>query len=183
MMYEVRRRKPEPLFLPTQGIFDLPHHTGMVWQELAFDNAVNYRLQEDGFQHSYMLWLDRIHTPLLCTWPNALANWAMSFKLFASTHNLMRTITYVREMHINIFTQVGSTSIQGIALEDSCHGTRSWRGVMKNGSIEPMGSNPTTCFSTNRGGGGWTWRKRTTWQEGDENRIRTHMSCLLFLVL
>ena len=30
MMYEMRRRKPEPTLLPIQGIFNLPHHIGMV---------------------------------------------------------------------------------------------------------------------------------------------------------
>ena len=37
MMNEMRRRKPEPLLLPTQGIFNLPHHIDMVWEELAYD--------------------------------------------------------------------------------------------------------------------------------------------------
>ena len=35
MMYDTRRRKPEPTFLLTQGIFNLPHHTGMVCEELV----------------------------------------------------------------------------------------------------------------------------------------------------
>ena len=30
MMYEMRRRKPVPTLLLTQGIFNLPHHIGMV---------------------------------------------------------------------------------------------------------------------------------------------------------
>ena len=31
MMYEMRRRgKPEPTLLSTQGIFNLPHHIGMI---------------------------------------------------------------------------------------------------------------------------------------------------------
>ena len=30
MMYEMKRRKPEPTLLPTQGIFNLSHHIGMV---------------------------------------------------------------------------------------------------------------------------------------------------------
>ena len=36
MMYEMRRRKPEPPLLPTQWIFNLPHHgmrgTGLWWR-------------------------------------------------------------------------------------------------------------------------------------------------------
>ena len=42
MMYEMRRRKPEPTLLPTEVIFILPHHTGMVSEGLAFDDAVSY---------------------------------------------------------------------------------------------------------------------------------------------
>ena len=30
MMYEMRRGKPRPTLLPTQGIYKLPHHTSMV---------------------------------------------------------------------------------------------------------------------------------------------------------
>ena len=41
MMYEMRR-KPEPTLVPTQGIFNLPDHIGMVWEELVFDDDVSY---------------------------------------------------------------------------------------------------------------------------------------------
>ena len=41
MMYEMRRRKPEPTLLPTQGTFNLPHHIGMVCEELVFGDAVH----------------------------------------------------------------------------------------------------------------------------------------------
>ena len=41
MMYEMRRRKPEPTSLPTQGIFNLPHPIDMIWEELAFNDAVS----------------------------------------------------------------------------------------------------------------------------------------------
>jgi hypothetical protein len=34
-------RNPEPTLLPTKGIFHLPHHIDMVWEKLAFDNAVS----------------------------------------------------------------------------------------------------------------------------------------------
>ena len=46
MMYEMRRRKPELRLLPTQEIFNLPHHIGMVSEEHAFDDAVSYTQQE-----------------------------------------------------------------------------------------------------------------------------------------
>ena len=42
MMYEMKKRKPKPTFLPIQGIFNLPDHIGMVWDKLAFDDAVSY---------------------------------------------------------------------------------------------------------------------------------------------
>ena len=42
MMYEMRSRKPEPTLLRTQRIFNLPHHIGMVREELAFNDAVSY---------------------------------------------------------------------------------------------------------------------------------------------
>ena len=42
MMCEMRRRKPEPTHLPTWGIFNLPHHIGMLWVQLAFDDDVSY---------------------------------------------------------------------------------------------------------------------------------------------
>ena len=52
MMYESRRRKSKPTLLLTQGIFNLPHHIGKVWQELAFVDAVSYRQRGNGLQHS-----------------------------------------------------------------------------------------------------------------------------------
>ena len=45
MMSEMRRRNPEPTFLSTQEIFNLPYHIGKVWEELAFDYAVRYTQQ------------------------------------------------------------------------------------------------------------------------------------------
>ena len=42
----MRRTKPEPTFLPTQGTFNLPHHIGMIWGELVFIDAVSYTQQE-----------------------------------------------------------------------------------------------------------------------------------------
>ena len=41
MMYLMIRRKPEPTVLPTQGIFNISQHIGMVWEELTFDDTVN----------------------------------------------------------------------------------------------------------------------------------------------
>ena len=49
MMYYMRRRRPEPSFLPTQC---LPRHIGMVL-EAAFDDAISYYTQwGNGLQHS-----------------------------------------------------------------------------------------------------------------------------------
>ena len=41
MMYEMRRKKPEPTLLLTQEFFNLPHHIGMVCEELAYDDTVS----------------------------------------------------------------------------------------------------------------------------------------------
>ena len=51
MMYEMKRN-PEPALLPTQPIFNLPHHVDMVREELAFDDALSYRQRGNGLQHS-----------------------------------------------------------------------------------------------------------------------------------
>ena len=52
MMYKLRRRKPEPILLLTQGIFNLPYNIGMVSEELAFDDVVSHTQQVNGLQHS-----------------------------------------------------------------------------------------------------------------------------------
>ena len=41
MMYEMRRRKPEPTLLLTEAIFNLQHHIDMILEELAFDDAIS----------------------------------------------------------------------------------------------------------------------------------------------
>ena len=43
IIYEKGKRKPEPTLLPTQG---------MVWEELALDDAVSYTQGVNGLQHS-----------------------------------------------------------------------------------------------------------------------------------
>ena len=40
MIYEMRRRKPEPILLLNHWIFNLPHPVSMVWEELAHLVAV-----------------------------------------------------------------------------------------------------------------------------------------------
>ena len=40
--YGMRRRKPMPTLLPTQWIFNLSHHIGIVSRELAFDDTESY---------------------------------------------------------------------------------------------------------------------------------------------
>ena len=52
MIYEMRRRQPKPTLLPTQGIFNIPHHIDMASEELAFNDAVGYTQQVNGLQHS-----------------------------------------------------------------------------------------------------------------------------------
>ena len=51
MMYEMRRRKPEPTILLTPGIFNFQHHIGMVWDELAFDDALSYTQRGNELHH------------------------------------------------------------------------------------------------------------------------------------
>ena len=46
MMYDLRRRKPEPTLLLTQWIFNDPYHTGIVCEEPGFDDAVSYTHRE-----------------------------------------------------------------------------------------------------------------------------------------
>ena len=41
-MYEMRRRKPEPTLLLSQGIFNL----GMLSEELTIDDAVSYTVEK-----------------------------------------------------------------------------------------------------------------------------------------
>ena len=52
VIYQMRRRNLEPTRLLTEGIFNLPHHIGMVQKDLAFDDVGSYTQQENGFQHS-----------------------------------------------------------------------------------------------------------------------------------
>ena len=48
MMSDTRRRKPKPILLPTEGIFNLSHHIVMAWEELAFDDGWHCRLYAAG---------------------------------------------------------------------------------------------------------------------------------------
>ena len=64
MMYEMRRRKPNPTLLPTQGIFNLPHYVGMVWEELVFYDAVSYTQRGNSIAQLNVLAVIRIRTPV-----------------------------------------------------------------------------------------------------------------------
>ena len=46
-MYEMRR-KPGPSVLLTQWIFNLPHHIGMIGEELTFDDTVSHTQRGNG---------------------------------------------------------------------------------------------------------------------------------------
>ena len=48
MMFDMTRRKPETTLSQTWGNFILPRHIGMVWEELALDDAVSYRQWVNG---------------------------------------------------------------------------------------------------------------------------------------
>ena len=77
MIYEMRRRKPEPILLLTQGIFK--PHTGIVWEELAFADAVSYAQRGKGLQHvkCYSSEQDSRPSPHGHL-PYVLTNWAIS---------------------------------------------------------------------------------------------------------
>ena len=46
------KEKTQAYILMNQGIFNTPHHIGMVWEELAFDDTVIYRQRGNGLHHS-----------------------------------------------------------------------------------------------------------------------------------
>ena len=50
MMFEMRRRKPEPslLLLPIRGIFNLPQQIGILCEDLAFDDAESLTQMGNG---------------------------------------------------------------------------------------------------------------------------------------
>ena len=54
--WQLVNRKPQSTGLMTQWIFNLPHHTDMVWEHLAFDNAVNYIQQCHLCHHLFQKW-------------------------------------------------------------------------------------------------------------------------------
>ena len=71
------------MLLPTQGIFNLPHHIGMLWEDLTFYDSVSCTQQGNGLQHSYMLW--QWHDSYPCHYghqSSALTNWAISAPFF-----------------------------------------------------------------------------------------------------
>ena len=56
MMYEMRRIKAKPTLLPTQAIFNLPHHIGMVCEELADGDVVSYTQWWESKLAEVMAW-------------------------------------------------------------------------------------------------------------------------------
>ena len=71
-MHEMIRTNPEPTLLPTEEIFNLPHHIGMLREELAFDAAVSYG--SDRGIHTpvpqHFNQLSYLHTPFSATKTN-----------------------------------------------------------------------------------------------------------------
>ena len=79
MIYSMRRRNPKPTLLPTQRIFKLPHHVGMVWAELAFDDVVKLYTVEMDCNTAKCYGSDRNQYP--CHQGHqlsALTNWAIT---------------------------------------------------------------------------------------------------------
>ena len=64
MMYEMRRKKPERILLPTKGIFNLPDHIGVVCEELAFDDAVSYTVEKWIAAQLHVIAVTRIRIPV-----------------------------------------------------------------------------------------------------------------------
>ena len=62
---------------PTQRIFNLPQHIGIVWKELAFDDAVIYTQMDCSTAKCYSCYHDS-YPCLLGHLPRALTNWATS---------------------------------------------------------------------------------------------------------
>ena len=60
LVFTIRRqvvpRKPKRTLLQTQGIFNLPHHIYMVWEQMAFDDAVRYTQQWKSKLAEVMAW-------------------------------------------------------------------------------------------------------------------------------
>ena len=54
--WQLVERKPEPPLLPTQVIFNIPHNTDMVGEQLAFDDAVSYTQQWKSKLAEVMAW-------------------------------------------------------------------------------------------------------------------------------
>ena len=65
IMYEMGWRKPEPTLSLTQRIFIFLQHIGMAQEELAFDDAVNYTQLGNGLQHTDVIAVTSIRTPVL----------------------------------------------------------------------------------------------------------------------
>ena len=84
MMYEIRRRNPEPTQLLTQGNFNLPQHIGMVGEELASDDAVSYRNNSREMDFSTAKCYSGDWDSYPCPQghiPHTLTNWANSSPL------------------------------------------------------------------------------------------------------
>ena len=65
--------KPKSTLLTTWGIFNLPHHIDMVWEELAFDDTISYT-------QIHVIAMTGIRTPVprVTYLPSAVTNWANS---------------------------------------------------------------------------------------------------------
>ena len=55
MMYEMWKGESKPTLAPIQGVFNLPQHIVMVWEQLAFDDDLSYTQQENGLQPRQIL--------------------------------------------------------------------------------------------------------------------------------
>ena len=64
MIYEMTRRKPKTKPLLTHEIFNLPHHTGITWEKLAFDAAAIYVAGKLIAAQQNVIAVNRIRSPV-----------------------------------------------------------------------------------------------------------------------
>ena len=55
-VWDETKKAPSLHFSPTQGIFNLWYHVGMVWEELTFEAALNYTQQWKSKLAEVMAW-------------------------------------------------------------------------------------------------------------------------------
>ena len=132
IMNETRRRKPKSTLLPTQWTFNLPHHIGMVSEELAFDDiwyithsvemdcrtAKRYSSDLDSYPY-----LQGHLLRVLTMWAIYLPTPLLSLMLSLFTISLMRSICLSNNMApcLRVSAEVSPTLVIKGNICDSTH--------------------------------------------------------------